>query len=88
MSYQYKDMDILIVICIFNAVLTFTANADLRPRSLSDFFFLLAAAEAISDAVEIIIKASVEVAVFFVIKSFFALIFDLLEAGDVSEIEV
>jgi hypothetical protein len=88
MSYQYRDMDILIVIYIFNAVLIFIVNADLRSRPLSDFFFLLVAAEVISDAVEIIIEVSTNVAVFFVIKDFFILVFDLLEAGDVSEIEV
>jgi hypothetical protein len=80
-------MDILIVICISNAVLIFTANADLRSRLLLDFFFLLAAAGALNDAVKIVIEASIEVTAFFVIKDFFALVFDLLEVGDASEIE-
>jgi hypothetical protein len=75
------------VIYIFDAILIFTANADFRSRSLPDFFFLLAAAGALSDAVEIIIEISAEAAAFFIIKIFFTLIFDLLEAGDVFEIE-
>jgi hypothetical protein len=76
------------MICISDAILIFIVNADLRPRSLSDFFFLLAAVGALSDAVEVIIKVSVKAAVSFMIKNFFALIFDFLEAGDVSEIEI
>jgi hypothetical protein len=48
----------------------------------------LAAAGAISDAVEIVVEASTKAAVSFVIKSFFALIFDLLKAGDVSEVKI
>jgi hypothetical protein len=87
-SYQYKDMNILIVIYISDAVLISIANADLRSRSLSNSFFLLAATEASSDAVEIVIKVSAEAAASFIIKNFFALIFVLLEAGDVSEIKV
>jgi hypothetical protein len=81
-------MDILIIINIFNTVLIFIANADLRPRSLPDFFFLLAAAGVSNDAVEIVIEVSAEAAVSFVIKSFFILIFDFLEAGDVFEIKI
>jgi hypothetical protein len=81
-------MDILIIICIFDAVLIFIANADLRSRFLSDFFFLLAAAGALSDAVEVVVEVSAEAAASFVIKGFFTLIFDFLEAGDVSEIKV
>jgi hypothetical protein len=81
-------MNILIVIYIFNAVLISTANADLRPRPLSDSFFLLAAAGASNDAVKIIIEVSTETATSFIIKDFFTLIFDLLEAGNVSEIKV
>jgi hypothetical protein len=81
-------MDVLIVTNIFGAILISTVNADLRSRSLPDFFFLLAAAEVSNDAVEVVIEVSAEVAVSFVIKSFFALVFDLLEAGDVFEIEV
>jgi hypothetical protein len=87
-SYQYRDMDILIVICISGAILIFITNADLRSRSLSDFFFLLAAAGVLSDAVEVVIEASAEAAAFFVIKDFFALVFDFLEAEDASEIKV
>jgi hypothetical protein len=85
---KYRDMDILIITYIFNAILISTANADLRPRSLSDFFFLLAAAGALSDAVKIVIKVSTEAAASFIIKGFFALIFDFLEAGNVSEIKI
>jgi hypothetical protein len=87
-SYQYKDMNILIVIYISDAVLISIANADLRSRSLSNSFFLLAATEASSDAVKIVIEISTEVAVPFVIKNFFTLIFDLLEVGNVSEIKI
>jgi hypothetical protein len=81
-------MNILIIIYISDAVLIFIANADLRPRSLPNFFFLLAAAGASSDAIEIIIEASAEAAAPFVIKNFFILIFDLLEAGNVSEVKI
>jgi hypothetical protein len=81
-------MNILIMICISGVILIFIINADFRPRPLSDSFFLLAVVGALSDAVEVIIKVSVEVAVSFVIKGFFTLIFDFLEAGDVSEIEI
>jgi hypothetical protein len=81
-------MNILIVICIFGAILISTANADLRPRSLPDSFFLLAAAGASSDAIEIIVEILANPIVSFVIKCFFTLIFDLLEIGDVSEIKV
>jgi hypothetical protein len=81
-------MDILIITYIPNAILTSTANADLRPRPLPNSFFLLAAAGAISDAIKIIIEASAEITASFIIKSFFTLIFDLLEAGNVSEIEI
>jgi hypothetical protein len=87
-SYQYRNMNILIVICIPDAVLISIANADLRLRFLSDSFFLLAAAGASSDAIEIIIEASAEAVASFVIKSFFILVFDLLEAGNVSKIKV
>jgi hypothetical protein len=75
------------MIYISNTILTSTANADLRPRPLSDFFFLLAAAGAISDAVKIVIEVSIKAAAFFVTKGFFALIFDLLKTGNVSEIK-
>jgi hypothetical protein len=81
-------MNILIVISISDIILIFIANADLRPRSLSDFFFLLAAAGTSSDTIEVIIKISIKIAVFFIIKDFFTLTFDFLEAGDVSEIEI
>jgi hypothetical protein len=76
------------MICIFGAILIFTANADLRPRFLLDFFFLLAAAGASSDAVKVVVEISAEAAVSFVIKGFFALVFDLLEVGDVSEVKI
>jgi hypothetical protein len=88
MSYQYRDIDILIIICISDTILISIANADLRLRSLPNSFFLLAAAEASSDAIKIVIKASAKVAAFFVTKGFFTLIFDLLEAGNVSEIKI
>jgi hypothetical protein len=81
-------MDILIMIYISDAVLISTANADLRSRSLPDSFFLLAAAGASSDAIEVVVEVSAEAAVPFIIKGFFALIFDLLEAGNASEIEI
>jgi hypothetical protein len=81
-------MDILIVTYISDAVLISTANADLRPRSLLDSFFLLTAAGASSDTIEIVVEVSAEVAASFVIKNFFALVFDFLEVGDVSEIEI
>jgi hypothetical protein len=86
-SYQYKNMNILIIICISGAVLISTTNADLRSRSLPDSFFLLAAVGISSDAVEIVVEISAEAAIFFVIKDFFILIFDFLKAGDVSEIK-
>jgi hypothetical protein len=73
---------------ISDAILIFTVNADFRLRSLPDSFFLLTATEASSDAIKIIIKVSAEAAVSFIIKSFFALIFDLLEAGDASEVKI
>jgi hypothetical protein len=76
------------VICISNAILIFTANADLRPRSLLNSFFLLAAAGASSDAIKVIIEISAEITIFFVIKGFFTLIFDFLEAGNVSEVKI
>jgi hypothetical protein len=81
-------MNILIVICISDIVLISTANADLRLRSLSDFFFLLTVAGASNDAVEIIIEISAEVTASFIIKDFFTLIFDLLKIGNVSEIKI
>jgi hypothetical protein len=81
-------MDILIVICISDIILISITNADLRLRSLPDFFFLLVAAGVSSDAVEVIVEVSAEIIVFFVIKGFFALVFDFLEAGDVSEIKI
>jgi hypothetical protein len=74
--------------CIPDTVLIFTANADLRLRSLSDSFFLLAAAGALSDAIEIVVEVSIKVTALFMIKGFFVLIFDLLEAGDASEIKI
>jgi hypothetical protein len=73
---------------ISDIILTSTANADLRPRFLPDSFFLLAAAGTSNDTIEIIIEISTEIAASFVIKNFFALIFDLLEAGNVSEIKI
>jgi hypothetical protein len=81
-------MDILIVIYISDAVLISIVNADLRSRSLLNFFFLLAAAGALSDAIEVVIEVSIEAIVPFIIKNFFALIFDFLEAENVSEIKV
>jgi hypothetical protein len=54
---------------------------------LPDSFFLLAAVGASSDAVEVVVEASVETAASFVTKGFFVLVFDLLEAGDASEVE-
>jgi hypothetical protein len=81
-------MDILIVIYISDAILISTANADLRSRSLSDSFFLLAAAGTLSDAIEVVVEVSAEIAASFVIKDFFTLVFDLLEAGNVSEIKI
>jgi hypothetical protein len=78
----------LIIICISDTVLISTANADLRLRSLLNSFFLLAAAGAPNDAIKVVIEASAEAAVSFVIKGFFTLIFDFLKAGDVSEIKV
>jgi hypothetical protein len=77
----------LIIISISDTVLIFTTNADLRSRSLPNSFFLLAAAEALSDTVEVVIEVSAEATASFVTKGFFALIFDLLEAGDASEVE-
>jgi hypothetical protein len=88
MLYQYKNINILIMICISDAILIFTANADLRLRSLSDFFFLLAAAGASNDAIEVVIEISAEITASFVIKGFFALTFDFLEAGDASEVKI
>jgi hypothetical protein len=81
-------MDILIITYISDAVLIFTANVDLRPRSLLNFFFLLVAAGASSDAIEIIIEVSAKAAISFIIKDFFTLIFDLLKAGNVSKIKI
>jgi hypothetical protein len=80
-------MDILIVTCISGAILTSTTNTDLRPRPLSNSFFLLAATGASSDAVKVVVKVSAEITASFVIKGFFTLIFDFLEAGDVSKIK-
>jgi hypothetical protein len=80
-------MNILIIIYISDVILIFTANADFRPRSLSNSFFLLAAAGASSDAIKIVIKISIKAAASFIIKNFFTLIFDLLKAGNVSEIK-
>jgi hypothetical protein len=81
-------MNILIIIYISDIILIFTANADFRLQSLSDFFFLLIITEISSDAIEIVVEISTETAASFIIKSFFALIFDFLEAGDVSEIKI
>jgi hypothetical protein len=78
----------LIIICISDTVLISTTNVDLRSRSLPDSFFLLVVGGASSDAIKVVIEVSVEVVAFFVIKSFFILIFDLLEAGDASEVKI
>jgi hypothetical protein len=78
---------LIIIIYISDTNLTSTANADLRSRSLSDFFFLLTAAGALSDVIKIVIKVSAEAAALFIIKIFFTLIFDFLETGDASEIK-
>jgi hypothetical protein len=57
-------------------------------HDLCQIFFLLAAAGVSSDAIKIVIEISVEAAAFFMIKNFFTLIFDFLEAGNVFEVEV
>jgi hypothetical protein len=81
-------MDILIMINISGAILISIINADFRSRSLSDSFFLLTVAGASNDTIKVVIEISIEVAVFFVIKGFFVLIFDFLEIGNASEIKI